>query len=165
VAEDERAQAQRGGGSGHGRQRRHRGQVVAEVVRHEQGRVPEILGSTSLLGPRARRPCGGLAQLGGETEGVLFWHGVIVPHLEGATPTSVCSVAAGVAPPAVGAAVMGMLGSHLARALRTFGKGPERRALTCRCNQSSRTGRVRRNGSGHVKEGSPGATPKGAWGR
>ena len=78
VPEDQRAHPQRGGGRGGGGQGRRRGQLVAEVVRHEQGRVAEILGPAGLFGPRAGRAVGPLAQLGGEAERVAISHGVIV---------------------------------------------------------------------------------------
>ena len=80
VPEDQRAHPQRGGGGGRGGQGRRRGQLVAEVVRHEQGRVAQVLGPACLFGPGARRAVGPLAQLGGETERVAISHGVIVPH-------------------------------------------------------------------------------------
>ena len=126
VAEDEGAHAQGGGGGGHGGQRRHRGQLVAEVVGHEQGRVAEVLGPAGLIGPGARRALRGLAELGGETECVAICHGVIVPHIGGdGAGRAGRSVAAGVTPPAAGAAVVGVLGAHVARAVRAFGEGPE----------------------------------------
>ena len=58
VAEDQRAHPQRGGGGGHRGQGRHRGQLVAEVVGHEQGGVTEVLGPAGLVGPRAAVPSG-----------------------------------------------------------------------------------------------------------
>ncbi len=85
VTEDERAQAQGRRGPSDGGQGRDRGELVTEVVGHEQGRVPEVFAVTSLFGPRASSPLRSLAQLGGETEGVI-WHGVIVPHFGRATP-------------------------------------------------------------------------------
>ena len=51
VVEDERADPQRRGGVGRGHEGGHRCQLVAEMVGHEQRRVPEVLGLAGLLGP------------------------------------------------------------------------------------------------------------------
>ena len=124
VPEDQGAHPQRGGGGCRRGQGRRRGELVAEVVRHEESRVAQILGLACLFGPRARRAVGPLAQLGRETERVAISHGAIVPHIGSATPGVPDSVAAGVAPPAAGAAVVGVLGAHFAGAVGAFGEGP-----------------------------------------
>ena len=65
------------GGGRHGGQGRYRGQLVAEVVGHEQGGVTEVLGPSRLFGPGPRRPLGRRAELGGESELVFVRH---APH-------------------------------------------------------------------------------------
>ena len=59
VVEDEGPDLQGAGGVGRRHQRRHRGQLVAEVVGHEQGGEAQILDLPGLLGPgRPRVPRG-----------------------------------------------------------------------------------------------------------
>ncbi len=81
VAEDERAQAQRGGGGGHGGQGRHRGQLVAEVVGHEQGGVargPRHDGpARPTSGPCRRGPCSSWAA---KRNFLVMCHARMVPH-------------------------------------------------------------------------------------
>ena len=70
VSEDERTDAQRGRRRGRGGEGRHRSELVAEVIGHEQGGVPEVLDLARLLRPRPRRAVGRGAELGGEAERV-----------------------------------------------------------------------------------------------
>ena len=55
VVEHERADLQRRGVRGRHRDRRHRRQLLAEVVGHEQRRVPEVFELARLVAPRRRR--------------------------------------------------------------------------------------------------------------
>jgi len=83
VAEDERAHAQRGGGGRHGGQGGHGGELVAEVVGHEQRAVAEVLGLAGLRGPGAGGAVGRLAQLRGEAECAVVCHAAMLPQIGG----------------------------------------------------------------------------------
>ena len=86
VAEDERTHAQRRRRRGHRGQGRDGRQLVAEVVRHEQGAVAEVLGLACLLGPAPGRAVGRLAQLCGEPEPAIVCHGSMLPQIRPACP-------------------------------------------------------------------------------
>ena len=81
VAEDQRPHAQRGGGRGHRGQGGHGGELVAEVVGHEQRAVAEVLGLAGLLGPGAGGAVGRLAQLRGEAKPAVVCHAAMLPHI------------------------------------------------------------------------------------
>ncbi len=81
VAEDEGPHPERARGGRHRGQGGHGGQLVAEVVGHEQGAVAEVLCLAGLLGPGAGRAVRRLAQLRGEAEPAVVCHGDIVPQI------------------------------------------------------------------------------------
>jgi hypothetical protein len=81
VPEDQGTHAQRGGGRGHGRQGRDWRQLLAEVVRHEQCAVAQVLGFAGLLGPGAGGAVGRLAQLRGKAEFAIVCHAAMLPHI------------------------------------------------------------------------------------
>ena len=87
------AHLQLGGGVGGGHQRRHRAQLVAEVVRHEQGVVAEVLGLAGQVRPR--RSGRSVAKLDAEAEASMRgpWRRTLSPsRLSSPSPhTPVCA--------------------------------------------------------------------------
>ena len=81
VAEDQRAHAQRRRGGRHRRQGRDGGELVPEVIGHEQGAVAEVLGFARLCGPRAGGAVRCLAQLRGEAELAVVCHPDMLPQI------------------------------------------------------------------------------------
>ena len=90
VAEDERAHAQARRRPRHCGESGNRGELITEVVGHEEGAVAEVLGFAGLLGPRARRSIGRGAQLRGEAKLPVVCHCAIVPENGPAGPFLRC---------------------------------------------------------------------------
>ena len=63
------------------RQGGHGGELVAEVVRHEQRAVAQVLRLAGLVGPALGRAVGGRAQLRGEAEFAVVCHRPMLPQL------------------------------------------------------------------------------------